>query len=81
MKGDITIDKQSGLVYRDGKVLGRKNFIVQMELTHYETKEVIVKAIDETEAEEKALAIFDRRMKNSINNQSYAEITACWSPD
>ena len=52
MKGDITIDKMSGVVYRDGKVLGRKNFIVQMELTHYETKEVIVKAIDEAEAEE-----------------------------
>ena len=78
MKGDITIDKQSGLVYRDGKVLGRKNFIVQMDITHYETKEVVVKAIDEKEAEEKALEMFERR---SVNKQTYAEITACWSPD
>ena len=30
MKGDITIDKMTGLVYRDGKVLGRKNFIVKL---------------------------------------------------
>jgi hypothetical protein len=77
-KGDITIDKQSGLVYRDGKILGRKNFIVQLDITHYETKEVVVKAIDEDEAEEKARAIFENRNRNK---QSYAEITACWSPD
>ena len=42
MKGDITIDKQTGLVYRDGKILGRKNFIVQVETSLTADNEFVV---------------------------------------
>ena len=52
MKGDITIDKMSGLVYRDGKVLGRKNWEVECEIDLRLVKNTIVKAASQEEAEE-----------------------------
>ena len=49
MKGDITIDKMSGLVYRDGKVLGRKNWEVECEIDLRLVKNTIVKAASQEE--------------------------------
>ena len=33
-KGEITVDRMTGLAFRDGKVLGRKNWIVPVSYTH-----------------------------------------------
>ena len=80
MKGDIRIDKNTGLVYRDGKVLGRKNFIVQVETSLTAKNEFVVKAASEEEAEEKALDIAKGKYRK-YGKSVYSEITACWSPD
>tara|TARA_R110002012_G_scaffold101610_4_gene240888 strand:- start:201 stop:455 length:255 start_codon:yes stop_codon:yes gene_type:complete len=80
MKGDIRIDKNTGLVYRDGKVLGRKNFIVQVETSLTAKNEFVVKAASEEEAEEKALDIAKGKYRK-YGESVYSEITACWSPD
>jgi hypothetical protein len=78
MKGDITIDKMSGLVYRDGKVLGRKNWIVQADISIHKTIERVVKAADQAEAEERVRESLEHKYRNET---PYVEITACWSPD
>ena len=77
MKGDITIDKQTGLVYRDGKILGRKNFIVQVETSLTAKNEFVVKAIDAAEAEEKALDIAKSKYR-SYGESVWSEVVACW---
>ena len=74
-----TIDKMTGLVYTDeGKVLGRRNFIVQADVSMNITREMVVKAIDEKEAEQKVRDSLERKYKN---DNPYVEIVACWSPD
>ncbi len=78
MKGDITIDKQTGLVYRDGKVLGRKNWEVECEIDLRLVKNTIVKAASQEEAEEKAREMWERRY---ASQNPYVEVTACWSED
>ena len=80
MKGDIEIDKITGLVYRDGKVLGRKNWIVQVETSLTAQNEFVVKAIDIEEAEQKAMDIAKGKYRRYGENV-YSEITSCWSPD
>ena len=78
MKGDITIDKMSGLVYRDGKVLGRKNWEVEGEIDLRLVKNTIVKAASQEEAEEKAREMWERRY---ASQNPFVEVTACWSDD
>tara|TARA_R100000656_G_scaffold67447_1_gene51062 strand:+ start:45 stop:302 length:258 start_codon:yes stop_codon:yes gene_type:complete len=77
-KGEITIDRMTGLAFRDGKVLGRKNWIVQTETSLTIKQEVIIKAIDQNEAEQKAIDTAERMYPNK---NPYVEVTACWSPD
>ena len=77
-KGEITVDRMTGLAFRDGKVLGRKNWIVQTETSVTFKQEVVVKAIDMKEAEEKAIDMAERRYRGK---NAYVEVTACWSPD
>lgn len=80
MKGDIRIDKNTGLVYRDGKILGRRNFIVQVETSLTATNEFVVKAATIEEAEEKAMDIAKGKYRK-YGDGVYSEVTACWSPD
>lgn len=80
MKGDIEIDKITGLVYRDGKILGRKNWIVQVETSLTAQDELVVKAIDIEEAEQKAMDIAKGKYRR-YGDGVYSEITSCWSPD
>ncbi len=77
MKGDITIDKQTGLVYRDGKILGRKSFVVQVETSLTAKNEFVVKAIDVEEAEEKALDIAKSKYR-SYGKNVWSEVVGCW---
>tara|TARA_B100000073_G_scaffold282555_1_gene243435 strand:+ start:163 stop:399 length:237 start_codon:yes stop_codon:yes gene_type:complete len=78
MKGDVVIDKMSGMVYRDGKVLGRKNWIVQADITIDKTDELVIKAIDQKEAEKRARASFEHKYGNE---NVFVDIVACWSPE
>ena len=72
------IDKMTGLVYtKEGKVLGRKDFIVQADVSLNITREMQVKAINEEEAEQKVRDSLERKYKN---DNPYVEIIACWSP-
>ena len=80
MKGDITINKMTGLVYRDGEILGRKNWIVQVETSLTAQDEFVVKAIDVEEAEAKAMDIAKGKYRR-YGDGVYSEIVACWSPD
>jgi hypothetical protein len=78
MKGDVVIDKMTGMVWRDGKVLGRKNWVVQAEITMNKTSELVIKAIDEEEAEQRARESLEHKYKN---DNPYIDIVACWSPE
>ena len=80
MKGDITINKMTGLVYRDGKILGRKNWIVQVETSLTAKNEFVVKAIDAEEAEQKAMDISKNKYRK-YGDSVYSEVVMCWSPD
>tara|TARA_R110002020_G_scaffold123296_1_gene279658 strand:- start:2989 stop:3234 length:246 start_codon:yes stop_codon:yes gene_type:complete len=77
MKGDIRIDKNTGLVYRDGKILGRKPFVVQVETSLTAKNEFVVKAIDAKEAEEKALDIAKSKYKRYGENV-WSEVVGLW---
>ena len=77
-KGEITIDRMTGLAFRDGKVLGRRNWIVETETNIAITDEYIIKAISQEEAEEKAISMSERRYQGK---NPYVEVIACWSPE
>lgn len=78
MKGDVVIDKMTGMVWRDGKVLGRKNWVVQADIVINKTAELVIKAIDEQEAEERARETLQHKYGNETD---YIDIVACWSPE
>tara|TARA_Y100001937_G_C6915042_1_gene239180 strand:+ start:96 stop:332 length:237 start_codon:yes stop_codon:yes gene_type:complete len=78
MKGDVVIDKMSGLVYRDGKVLGRKNWIVVSDTTMHKTDELVIKAIDQKEAEERARESLEHKYGN---DNVFVDIVDCWSEE
>ena len=75
-KHEITVDRMTGLAWRDGKVLGRRNWVVQTETSVTFKQEVVVKAIDQNEAEQKAIDMAERRYKSK---NPYVEVTACWT--
>jgi hypothetical protein len=77
-KGEITVSRD-GLAWRDGKVLGRRNWIVQTETSLTSKQEYIIKAINREEAEEKAISMSETRYKRY--NGVYTEVTACWCPN
>ncbi len=75
-KGKITIDRMTGLAFRDGKVLGRKNWIVQTETCININDEYVIKAISQEEAEQKAIDMSERRYQGK---NPYVEVIACWT--
>ena len=60
---EITVTRD-GLAWREGKVLGRKPWVVQTETQVTITKTTVVKAATQEEAEEKAIATMSSRSKN-----------------
>ena len=77
-KGEITVSRD-GLAWRDGKVLGRRNWIVQTETSLTSKQEYIIKAINREEAEEKAISMSEARYKRYKG--VYTEVTASWCPN
>ena len=77
-KGEITIDRMTGLAFRDGKVLGRKNWIVETETNIAIINEYIIKSISQEEAEEKAISMSERRYQG---NHPHVEVITCWSQE
>ena len=74
---EITVDR-NGLAWRDGKILGRKPWVVQTETQVTLTKTIIVKAIDQEEAEEKAIDTANRRAKR-LDLNAYSEVVGIYS--
>ena len=75
-KGEITVSRD-GLAWRDGKVLGRRNWVVVTETSLTAKNEYVVKAINREEAEEKAISMTENRYKRY--DGVYTEVTACWT--
>lgn len=80
MKGDIVIDKNSGLVFRDGKVLGRKNYYVQVDTSITHMDDFTVKAATAEEAKHKALQIARNKYKTK-GVEAYYDVVSVWSSD
>ena len=74
---EITVTRD-GLAWRDGKILGRKPWVVQTETQVTLTKTIIVKAIDQEEAEEKAIDIANSRAKR-LDSNAYSEVVGIYS--
>jgi len=79
MKGDIVLDKNTGLVFRDGKILGRKNWIVEVESSLTAVDEFNVKAYNKEEAEEKGMAIAKNKYL-TYGDDVYSEVAISWCP-
>ena len=74
---EITVTRD-GLAWRDGKVLGRKPWIVQTETQITLTKTIEVKAASQEEAEEKAIDIANSRAKR-LDSNAYSEVVGIYS--
>jgi hypothetical protein len=74
---EITVTRD-GLAWREGKVLGRKPWIVQTETQVTLTKTIEVKAASQEEAEEKAIDIANSRAKRMDSN-AYTEVVGIYS--
>ena len=74
---EITVTRD-GLVWRDGKILGRKPWIVQTETQVTLTKTIEVKAASQEEAEEKAISIANSRAKR-LDSNAYSEVVGIYS--
>ena len=74
---EITVTRD-GLVWREGKVLGRKPWIVQTETQVTLTKTIEVKAASQEEAEEKAISIANSRAKR-LDPNAYSEVVGIYS--
>ena len=74
---EITVTRD-GLVWREGKVLGRKPWIVQTETQVTLTKTIEVKAASQEEAEEKAISIANSRAKR-LDSNAYSEVVGIYS--
>ena len=73
---EITIDR-NGLAWRNGKVLGRKPWVVQTETQVTITKTTVVKAATQEEAEEKAINMADSRAKR-LDPNAYSEVVGIY---
>ena len=73
---EITIDR-NGLAWRNGKVLGRKPWVVQTETQVTITKTTVVKAATQEEAEEKAINMADNRAKR-LDPNAYSEVVGIY---
>ena len=74
---EITVDR-NGLAWRDGKILGRKPWVVQTETQVTLTKTIVVKAATQEEAEEKAIDIANSRAKR-LDSKAYSEVVGIYS--
>jgi hypothetical protein len=77
-KTEITVDRLTGLAWRDGKVLGRRNWEVHTETNVSYKEKFIVKAASEEEAMEKAVDIAERKHRNQ-DKHCWVEIGACFT--
>ena len=74
---EITVTRD-GLAWRDGKILGRKPWIVQTETQVTITRTTEVKAATQEEAEEKAINMANSRAKRMDPN-AYSEVVGIYS--
>ena len=74
---EITVTRD-GLVWREGKVLGRKPWIVKTETQVTITNTTEVKAATQEEAEEKAITMANSRAKRMDSN-AYTEVVGIYS--
>ena len=74
---EITVTRD-GLAWREGKVLGRKPWIVQTETQVTITNTTEVKAATQEEAEEKAINMANSRAKR-IDSNAYTEVVGIYS--
>ena len=74
---EITVTRD-GLAWRDGKILGRKPWIVQTETQVTITNTTEVKAATQEEAEEKAIDMANSRAKRMDSN-AYTEVVGIYS--
>ena len=73
---EITIDR-NGLAWREGKILGRKPWVVQTETQVTITRTTVVKAATQEEAEEKAINMADSRAKR-LDPNAYSEVVGIY---
>ena len=73
---EITVTRD-GLAWRDGKILGRKPWVVQTETQVTITNTTVIKAIDQEEAEEKAINMANSRAKR-IDSSAYTEVVGIY---
>ncbi len=74
---EITVTRD-GLAWREGKVLGRKPWVVQTETQVTITKTTVIKAATQEEAEEKAINMANSRAKR-LDANAYSEVVGCYS--
>ena len=74
---EITVTRD-GLAWRDGKILGRKPWVVKTETQVTITNTTVIKAIDQEEAEEKAINMANSRAKRMDSN-AYTEVVGIYS--
>jgi len=74
---EITVTRD-GLAWREGKVLGRKPWIVKTETQVTITNTTEVKAATQEEAEEKAINMANSRAKRMDSN-AYTEVVGIYS--
>jgi hypothetical protein len=74
---EITVTRD-GLAWREGKVLGRKPWIVQTETQVTISRTTEVKAANQEEAEEKAINMANSRAKR-LDANAYSEVVGCYS--
>ena len=74
---EITVTRD-GLAWREGKVLGRKPWVVQTETQVTISRTTEVKAANQEEAEEKAINMANSRAKR-LDANAYSEVVGCYS--
>ena len=74
---EITVTRD-GLAWREGKVLGRKPWIVQTETQVTISRTTEVKAATQEEAEEKAINMANSRAKR-MDPDAYSEVVGIYS--
>ena len=74
---EITVTRD-GLAWREGKVLGRKPWVVQTETQVTISRTTEVKAATQEEAEEKAINMANSRAKR-LDANAYTEVVGCYS--
>ena len=74
---EITVTRD-GLAWREGKILGRKPWIVQTETQVTISRTTEVKALNQEEAEEKAINMANSRAKR-LDPNAYSEVVGCYS--